>query len=142
MADAFDLQRFVEAQGPVWAAARAELAAGQKRTHWMWFVFPQIAGLGTSAMSQRYAIASLAEAQAYLAHPVLGPRLREAAALVLATEGRAAHDIFGSPDDAKLRSSLTLFERVSDAPGPFAAALDRFYGGARCDETLARLSKS
>src|SRR5580692_6153851 len=110
--DAFDLERFVTAQAPVIDRVRAELRAGSKRSHWMWFVFPQIAGLGSSAMAQRYAIASLDEAGAYLAHPVLGPRLRDCTALALDVAGRTAHQIFGNPDDLKFHSSLTLFAAV------------------------------
>jgi uncharacterized protein (DUF1810 family) len=132
------LSRFVEAQGPVIAAARAELGAGQKRSHWMWFLFPQIAGLGKSPMAQHYAIASLAEARAYLDHPVLGPRLRELTRLVLAIEGKTAHEIFGSPDDIKFRSSMTLFDAVS--PGDvFAAALDKYFAATRDPLTLQKL---
>lgn len=146
MQDPFDLNRFVEAQAPVCEAVRSELAAGRKSTHWMWFVFPQIAGLGMSAMSQRYAIQSLSEARAYLAHPLLGARLRQGVALVAATEGRSAYEIFGAPDDMKLRSCLTLFERAAAGdealaanPAAFTAVLDRFYSGERCGRTLALL---
>ena len=132
------LHRFVEAQASVYADALAELRAGRKRTHWMWFVFPQIAGLGLSAMAQHYAIASRAEAEAYLAHQVLGPRLRECTQAVLDVSGRTAHEIFGSPDDVKFRSCLTLFDAV--APGDmFDRALTRFYGGERDRATLDRL---
>ena len=114
MADPFDLDRFVRAQDPVFRAVREELARGRKQSHWMWFVFPQIAGLGFSAMSQRYAIGSRAEARAYLAHPVLGGRLTECTRLVLAVQGRTINAILGAPDDAKFRSSMTLFDAVSD----------------------------
>jgi uncharacterized protein (DUF1810 family) len=134
-----DLDRFVAAQAPVWDAVRAELAAGRKRTHWMWFVFPQLRGLGRSETARHYGIASRAEAEAYLAHPLLGARLREGVELVLATEGRSAHDIFGSPDDLKLRSCLTLFDAVSGGAGPFARALERFYGGRPDPATLELL---
>jgi len=123
------LDRFVEAQDGVYDDALAELSAGRKRTHWMWFVFPQIAGLGSSPTAQRYAIASLDEARAYLAHPVLGPRLRACAEALLAVQGRSAREIFGSPDDLKLRSSMTLFARAADDPAPFQAVLDRYYDG-------------
>jgi uncharacterized protein (DUF1810 family) len=123
------LDRFVEAQDGVYDDALAELTTGRKRTHWMWFIFPQIAGLGSSPTAQFYAIASLDEAKAYLAHPVLGPRLRECARALLAVDGRSAHDIFGYPDDLKLRSSMTLFARAADDPAPFQAVLDRFYDG-------------
>jgi uncharacterized protein (DUF1810 family) len=124
-----DLDRFVTAQADVYEQALAELTAGRKRTHWMWFVFPQIAGLGASPTAQRYAIASLDEARAYLAHPVLGPRLRECARALLGVEGRSARDILGHPDDLKLRSSMTLFARAADDPEPFQAVLDRYYDG-------------
>jgi uncharacterized protein (DUF1810 family) len=122
-----DLNRFVSAQAGVYEEALAELKAGRKRTHWMWFVFPQIAGLGTSPTAQRYAIASLDEARAYLAHPVLGPRLRESAHALLELAGKSAEEIFGSPDDLKLRSSMTLFARAADDPDVFTAVLDRYY---------------
>ena len=135
----FNLQRFVTAQDPVYAQVTAELRAGRKRTHWMWFVFPQISGLGSSAMAQRYALASLSEARAYLAHPVLGPRLRDCVGLVLKVEGRDAHAIFGAPDDIKFRSSLTLFARAAPDEGLFRAALDKYYGGAEDAATLAKL---
>jgi uncharacterized protein (DUF1810 family) len=124
-----NLDRFVEAQDGVYADALAELTAGRKRTHWMWFVFPQIAGLGSSPTAQRYAIASLDEARAYLAHPVLGPRLRDCARALLAVEGRSAREILGHPDDLKLRSSMTLFARAADDPALFQAVLDRYYDG-------------
>jgi uncharacterized protein (DUF1810 family) len=123
------LQRFVSAQDGVYERALAELTAGDKRSHWMWFVFPQLAGLGSSPTAQRYAIASLAEAQAYLDHPVLGPRLAESARALLAVEGRSAQQILGYPDDLKLRSSMTLFARAADDPGVFHAVLDRYYDG-------------
>lgn len=139
MSDAYDLQRFVTAQEPVWDAVRAELAAGEKTSHWMWFVFPQIAGIGVSPMSQRYAISGLPEARAYLAHPVLGPRLREAVALTLDVEGRTAQEIFGSPDDRKLRSCLTLFRRAAPDETIFADALARYYSGKEDPATLQRL---
>lgn len=129
MTDPFDLQRFVQAQEPVMPAVRAELRAGRKRTHWMWFVFPQVAGLGHSATARHFAIGSLDEARAYLAHPVLGPRLRECAGLVLGVEGRSAHDIFGSPDDLKLHSSMTLFALAEPGAAEFRAVLDKYFGG-------------
>src|SRR5437764_10712569 len=109
MDDPFNLQRFVDAQAGIYAQALGELRAGCKQSHWMWFIFPQIAGLGFSPTAQHYAIGSLAEAGAYLAHPQLGPRLRETTAAVMAVAGRTAHQIFGSPDDLKFRSSMTLF---------------------------------
>lgn len=139
------LQRFADAQAPVIDTALSELQAGRKRTHWMWFVFPQLRGLGQSETARRYGIADLSEARAYLQHPVLGPRLREAAtALLLLHEGQSAHDIFGSPDDLKLRSSMTLFE-VADAGSPsptvFAEVLRRFYSDVRDDMTLRLLEQ-
>jgi uncharacterized protein (DUF1810 family) len=112
--DPFDLERFVEAQQPVYARVLGELRAGHKTSHWMWFVFPQIAGLGGSPMAIRYAIASLAEARAYLGHPVLGPRLRECCEILEGLEGARAEEIFGYPDVLKLRSSLTLFSRAAE----------------------------
>ena len=147
MDDNRNLQRFVDAQEPVFAEVRAELRAGCKRGHWMWFVFPQIAGLGHSATARFYAISSRAEAAAYLAHPILGPRLRECCRLVTLVEGRSARQIFGSPDDMKFRSSLTLFAAVasSDAAGAasdnaiFTSALEKYFGGAPDELTLARL---
>jgi uncharacterized protein (DUF1810 family) len=142
MADPHDLQRFVDAQHGVHEIALAELKSGRKASHWMWFVFPQVAGLGLSAMSRRYAIGSLDEARAYMAHPVLGPRLVAGVEAVLAVRGRSAHDIFGSPDDRKFQSCLTLFDRVDGAPAAFAAALDRYYGGERDAATLERIGLS
>lgn len=136
--DRFDLERFVVAQAPVIERVRRELAAGRKASHWMWFVFPQVAGLGFSPASQRYAIASAAEAEAYLAHPVLGPRLEDIVSLALAHRDSSAHDIFGSPDDMKFHSSLTLFDHVAPA-GLFAEALDAFFGGVRDARTLEKL---
>jgi uncharacterized protein (DUF1810 family) len=131
------LGRFVSAQDGMYEAALAEISAGDKRTHWMWFVFPQIAGLGTSTTAQRYAIASLDEARAYLAHPVLGPRLRECAEALLTVRNRSATEIFGHPDDLKLRSSMTLFARAAAEPGVFQAVLDRYFPGP--DEWTLRL---
>ena len=137
--DPFDLQRFVDAQAPVYDRVLLELREGRKRTHWMWFVFPQVAGLGSSPMAQRYAIASRAEAAAYLAHPLLGSRLRECARLVTATQGRSIHDIFGSPDDMKFHSSMTLFAEASPGDADFGAALEKYFGGAPDPATLALL---
>lgn len=137
--DPFDLDRFVDAQAPVFARVMSELRAGAKRTHWMWFVFPQLAGLGSSSMAQRYAVASLDEAKAYLAHPLLGPRLREATAAVLATRNLTLGAIFGSPDDMKFRSSMTLFELAAVGDEPFGEALRRFCGGRPDETTLRRL---
>ncbi|MAW99986.1 MAG: calpastatin [Sphingomonas sp.] len=133
------LHRFVEAQQGVWEAALAELQAGEKRSHWMWFIFPQIAGLGRSPTAQFYAIADIGEATAYLAHDILGPRLVTASEAVLAHAGeRSARAIMGDIDAVKLRSSMTLFERVT-AAGPFGAVLNAFYDGERDPETLRRL---
>jgi len=140
MTDPFDLKRFVQAQDPVYRDVHGELARGRKQTHWMWFVFPQVAGLGLSAMSQRYAIGSRAEAEAYLAHPILGGRLSECTRLVLAVQGRTINTILGAPDDAKFRSSMTLFAEVSDEP-IFAEALARYFAGERDEATLEILSK-
>ncbi|MDB5295455.1 MAG: hypothetical protein JWO31_1438 [Phycisphaerales bacterium] len=128
--DPHDLNRFVEAQAGDYAQALSEVRAGRKRSHWMWYVFPQLDGLGSSAMAKRYAIKSLAEAEAYLSHPVLGPRLVEVAeAAVAVAAGRTALEVFGSPDDLKLRSSATLFARVSPAGSAFHRLLDRYFGG-------------
>ncbi|NUZ05864.1 DUF1810 domain-containing protein [Piscinibacter koreensis] len=137
--DPHDLQRFVVAQAPVHARALAELRAGRKTTHWMWFVFPQLTSLGRSATARHYGIASAAEARAYLDHALLGRRLRECVDALLALPGGSAHEIFGSPDDLKLRSSLTLFAFVAPDEQRFAAALDRFFDGAPDAATLALL---
>ena len=134
-----DLERFVDAQRPVYDTVLRELRAGRKRSHWMWFIFPQIAGLGHSAMAQRFALSSLDEAAAYLAHPVLGPRLRECAALVAGIEGRSIAEIFGDPDDRKFRSSMTLFAQAAPEETIFADCLRRYFGGEGDPETLARL---
>ena len=140
MEKAFDLERFVAAQAPVFATALAELRAGRKRSHWMWFVFPQRRGLGHSAMAQRYGIGSLAEAKAYLAHPLLGPRLVACTRAVLAVEGRSLHAILGSPDDLKFRSSMTLFALAADEDDSvFRQALDRYCNGHADERTLALL---
>ncbi|MDB5417558.1 MAG: hypothetical protein JWP50_977 [Phenylobacterium sp.] len=139
MDDPYDLQRFVTAQAGVYDQALGELARGRKQSHWMWFVFPQIAGPGSSPTAQVYAIGSLAEARAYLAHPVLGPRLRDGAAAVNGVEGRSAHEIFGSPDDLKFRSSMTLFQAAAPNEPLFRAALDKYFGGAPDARTLELL---
>lgn len=136
--DLHDLARFVSAQEKDYGRAISEIRAGRKRSHWMWYVFPQIDGLGFSATTKRYAIRSVAEAEAYLRHPVLGPRLAECFEAVLGVEGRSAHDIFGSPDDMKLRSCATLFAAVSPPGSVFQRVLDRFYEG-RPDERTLRL---
>ena len=138
MANPFQLQRFVDAQAPVFETVCAELRAGRKASHWMWFVFPQLRGLGRSAMASAYGIASLDEARAYLAHPLLGPRLRQCTQRVLDVEGRDAHAIFGSPDDLKFRSCMSLFAHVAGGRSVFDAALDRFFDG-RPDPATLRL---
>jgi uncharacterized protein (DUF1810 family) len=135
----YELERFVAAQNGIYESVVRELRAGRKSSHWMWFVFPQIAGLGYSAMSARYAISGLDEARDYLAHPILGPRLRECAGLVLACGARSADEIFGSVDAMKLRSSMTLFGRAAPHEPLFADVLDRFFGRIEDEATLARL---
>lgn len=139
MPAAYDIDRFVTAQQGVYAGVLDELRAGRKVGHWIWYIFPQIVGLGHSPVSQMYAISSLDEARAYLAHPVLGARLRECAALVLATTGRTAVEILGSIDAMKLRSSMTLFHRAAPDEPVFAQVLDRFYGGIADEATDGRL---
>jgi uncharacterized protein (DUF1810 family) len=139
-ADAHDLARFVDAQRASYATALEEIRSGRKRSHWMWYVFPQLAGLGSSTMAEHYSICSLDEARAYLAHDVLGPRLVECAAAVLALEGRSAREIFGSPDDLKLRSSATLFALVSSEDSVFRAVLDRYFGATPDPRTLELLN--
>jgi uncharacterized protein (DUF1810 family) len=137
MAD--DLNRFLTAQDGVYQGALDELRRGRKTGHWIWFIFPQIAGLGRSGMSQRYAIGSLGEARAYLAHPVLGARLRECAEAVLSVHGRAAEEILGAIDAVKLRSSMTLFHRAEPKESVFREVIDRYYGGGLDDATDALL---
>lgn len=134
--ETFDLDRFVAAQDGVYDTVLAELRAGSKRTHWIWFVFPQVRGLGRSSTAQHYGITSPDEARAYLAHPVLGPRLRECARLLATHTGRSATQILGYPDDLKVRSSMTLFARAADDPADFRAVLDAFYGGEEDPATL------
>ena len=136
-----DLSRFVEAQATAWPAALAELRAGRKQSHWMWFVFPQIAGLGASPMAVHYAIGSADEAKAYLDDPLLGARLREGVAAMLSHRGQSADAILGGIDALKFRSSLTLFEAVADDPALYVEALDAFYDGARDARTLALLGR-
>ena len=138
--DPFDLQRFVDAQDRIYDTVVDELTAARKRSHWMWFIFPQLRGLGSSPTAVRFAISSADEARAYLAHELLGPRLRECARLVSQIDGRSAEDIFGWPDDMKLRSSMTLFARTADDNADFVAVLDKFYGGEQDPATLALLS--
>jgi uncharacterized protein (DUF1810 family) len=140
MDDPYNLNRFVEAQLTDYQAALAELRGGEKRTHWMWYVFPQIAGLGLSSMSARYAIQNADEARAYLAHPTLGRRLIECAEAVLAVENRTASQIMGSPDDMKLRSCATLFDFISEEGSVFQRILDKYYAGGRDHRTLELLA--
>jgi uncharacterized protein (DUF1810 family) len=139
MGDDFQLERFVSAQHGAYADAVAELRFGRKRTHWMWFIFPQISGLGSSLIACHFAIGSLDEARAYLGHPVLGARLIECATLVNRTEGLTARDIFGSPDDLKFCSCMTLFAKADPAEKAFRQALEKFYGGEADRLTLAKL---
>ena len=134
------LERFIEAQMPVYAQALAELKAGRKASHWMWFVLPQIAGLGQSAMSRAYAIQSLAEARAYLAHPLLGARLRECCQAVMNLRGKSAHDIFGSIDEMKFRSCLTLFAEADHDEVLFFNLLETYFDGDADEATLEILS--
>lgn len=134
-----DLERFVDAQDPVIHRVTEELRRGRKASHWMWFVFPQLEGLGRSATARFYGIADLDEARAYLRHPLLGPRLVHCTQLVNGLEGRSAREIFGSPDDLKFRSSMTLFMRAADDPTPFAAALEKYFAGEPDPMTLDRL---
>jgi uncharacterized protein (DUF1810 family) len=135
------LDRFVTAQAPLFDAVCAELAAGRKRSHWMWFVFPQLRALGRSATARRFGLADLQEARAYWAHPVLGPRLAQAVDLVLAVHGKTASEILGSPDDLKLRSCMTLFELAAPGERRFGQVIDRLYGGMRDERTLALLGE-
>jgi uncharacterized protein (DUF1810 family) len=139
-ADPFDLRRFVDAQDRVYDTVLAELRNGAKRSHWIWFVFPQLQGLGRSATASRYGISSLDEARAYLAHPVLGPRLRECTRLAALIEGRSVDEIFGWPDNLKVRSSMTLFARATDDNAEFRAVLDKFYNGEDDPATVELLS--
>ena len=138
--DPFDLQRFVDAQDPMYATVCAELRRGRKEEHWMWFVFPQLRGLGSSPMANRFGISSRAEAEAYLRHPVLGPRLRQCAELVNLVEGRAIEEIFGYPDHLKFRSSMTLFAQVATNNEVFASAIRKYFSGQYDPQTLGRLS--
>jgi uncharacterized protein (DUF1810 family) len=139
--DPHDLERFVKAQARSYAQALAEIQAGYKVSHWMWYVFPQLDGLGSSPTARTYAIRSRAEAEAYLAHPTLGPRLVECAEAALSVKGRSAHDIFGSPDDLKLRSSATLFALVSRPGSVFHRVLDRYFEGKPDAKTLGLLQQ-
>jgi uncharacterized protein (DUF1810 family) len=137
--DPHDLGRFVQAQEKNYAQVLTELHSGRKQSHWMWYIFPQFDGLGHSSMSQRYSIKGVAEAEAYLRHPTLGPRLVECCTAALQIEGRSAHEIFGSPDDLKLRSCATLFATVSPAGSAFDRLLDKYFNGSRDDKTLRLL---
>jgi uncharacterized protein (DUF1810 family) len=137
--DNYNLQRFVDAQAPVFDRVLAELRAGRKRTHWMWFIFPQIAGLGSSGMARTFAISGRAEAAAYLQHAVLGPRLRQCTDLVNHISGSTIDAIFGYPDDLKFHSCVTLFAQVTPSEAIFQAALDKYFGGQPDTATLARL---
>ena len=140
--DPFELERFVRAQEGTYEVALAEIRSGRKRTHWMWYVFPQVVGLGVSETSQHYAIGSAAEARAYLVHPVLGPRLVECVEAVHKVEGRSAHEIFGSPDDRKLRSCATLFAQVSPPGSVFERLLAKYFEGERDVRTVELLRGS
>jgi uncharacterized protein (DUF1810 family) len=139
MDDRFQLQRFVEAQRPVYETVLSELRTGRKRSHWMWFIFPQISGLGHSATAQTFAVSSLAEAAAYLAHPTLGSRLRECSVLVASIEGRSVDEIFDYPDDLKFHSSMTLFAQAAPQEPIFAACLQKYFGGQPDPRTMALL---
>jgi uncharacterized protein (DUF1810 family) len=139
--DPHDLNRFLDAQSEDYETALAEIRRGRKDSHWMWYVFPQFDGLGFSATSKRYAIKSLAEAGAYLAHPILGPRLIECTEAVLGIEGRTAAAIFGSPDDMKLRSCATLFAHVSPAGSVFHRLLDKYFGGVGDEKTIRLIGR-
>ena len=144
MGAAFDLERFVAAQEPVFAGVLEELREGRKTGHWMWFIFPQLAGLGSSATARHFALSGLLEARAYLQHPVLGARLRECTQLVNAVQGRSVHEIFGTPDDLKFRSSMTLFAHAADAGidgGIFQGALGKYFGGLPDPRTLELLGR-
>ena len=141
MAGEFDLERFVEAQERVYGQAIAELQEGRKESHWMWFIFPQLAALGRSSTARYYGIGSAIEARAYLKHPLLGARLLECTGAVCRHGGRSAEAIFGSVDAMKFRSSMTLYERAAQDPAPFAQALELFYGGGRDEATLQLLAR-
>jgi len=138
--DRYNLRRFVDAQEPVYDEVLAELRSGRKRSHWIWFVFPQLRGLGRSPIAQRFGISSLDEARAYVGHDVLGPRLRECARLAAQIEGRCADDVFGWPDNLKVRSSMTLFAHATDDNADFRAVLDKFYDGVQDPATIEQLN--
>lgn len=139
MSDPHNLQRFVDAQRPVYDTVCSELRSGRKRSHWIWFIFPQIAGLGHSETARWFSIASLDEARAYLAHPLLGPRLRACSRLVADIDGRDVNAIFGYPDDMKFHSSMTLFAQATEDNDVFVACLEKYFGGVPDEATLARL---
>ena len=139
MSDPYELKRFVDAQDGVYEQACAELRAGRKRSHWMWFVFPQIRGLGSSPTAVRFAISGMEEARAYLEHPVLGPRLQECTGIVVGVEGRSVEEIFGYPDDLKFHSSMTLFAKAAAEAGVFGEALEKYFGGEMDRGTLERI---
>jgi uncharacterized protein (DUF1810 family) len=141
VSDPFQLQRFVDAQAPVYQNVLSELRAGFKHSHWMWFIFPQLKGLGRSPTAIRFGISTMAEAHAYLNHEVLGPRLRVCTRLVIAIDGLSANEIFGSPDDLKLRSSMTLFAQATSDNGDFLDVLNKFYGGDPDPATLSLLGE-
>ena len=140
--DPYDLKRFVDAQAHDYSQALEEIQAGRKRSHWMWYIFPQIDGLGFSATTKRYAIKSVDEAKAYLAHPILGPRLIEIAEAAVSVEGRTAIEVFGSPDDLKLKSCATLFSHVTPPDSIFARLLDKYFQGERDHQTIERIVES
>jgi uncharacterized protein (DUF1810 family) len=140
--DPYDLARFVQAQERDYEQALSEIRIGRKRSHWMWYIFPQFDGLGVSSTSRLYAIKSVAEAEAYLRHPVLGPRLLEIARATVEVEGRSAFEVFDTPDDMKLQSCATLFAGVSPAGSVFHQLLDRYFGGAPDDRTLGLLQRT
>ncbi|WP_182867662.1 DUF1810 domain-containing protein [Stieleria mannarensis] len=138
--DPFDLARFLSAQESCYPQALAEVQHGEKRTHWMWFIFPQLRGLGSSPTARLYGISGIGEAEAYLAHPVLGPRLVECCEAALSVQGRTATEIFGSPDDMKLCSCATLFAQVAGSASVYQRILDKYFGGRSDDRTLQLLA--
>ena len=140
--DVYDLDRFISAQEGIYESVLAELQNGEKRSHWMWFIFPQIDGLGFSATTKYYSIKNKEEARHYLNHPVLGPRLLQCTELLLAIEGKSVREIFDFPDDKKLKSSMTLFARVSDPDSVFAHVLEKYFGGERDERTTSLLDNS
>lgn len=142
MSDPYRLARFIEAQTSVYDTALSELEKGRKQSHWMWFIFPQLAGLGHSPTAIRFGISGLDEAHAYLAHPLLGERLVQCTRTINAVQSRTAHEIFGSPDDLKLRSSMTLFRETANDPEPFRTAIERYFGGEADARTLELLAKN